>query len=111
MRCRERGERQHVGPGVAHRLGGFGEPVSERVGHLVPPGTDLAGCGEREDRPEHRGDHLLGSFRDHSEEVPDVVDFAALPRRTLETLADRRFQPGVSVGDHEADTVQPAGLE
>ena len=107
----ERTERQHVAACPAHGLGGFGEPLGEGVGDFVPAGLDLGSGAEREDLPERRGDHLNVGFGDGGQQVAGVVHPAALPRCSGEALADRRGQPGVRVGDHEADPAEAAVAE
>jgi len=48
---------------------------------------------------------------DRGEQVAGVVDAASLPGGAGHGLADRGAQPGVGVGDHEADTAQPPGAQ
>ena len=109
--CRERREREHVGAGVAHRGGGFRESFVEGVDDFVPTFADFVRIGECEDRTERRRDEILGAFRHDRKQVSDVVNAAALPAGADHDLADRRFQPGVRVGDHQAHPGEPTRLE
>ncbi len=91
MRLGERGERQHVGAGVAHRLGGFGEPfVSSMSATSSQRASTSSVGGEREDRPERGGDHLAMGLGDVREQVAGVVHPAALPGCALASICGSR---------------------
>ena len=106
MRAWENREREDIGRCVAHRRGGFWEPVVGEFGDFVPPGVHLVAGAECEDRPNRRCDELGVCFRDLGEQVPRGVDAATLTRRALEAFPDRGDEPVMRVGDHESDPAQ-----
>lgn len=65
------------------------------------------GVGLSEDRADQRGDHQAMLVFADSEQVPHGMNATSLPAGALEHPADRGFEAGVGVGDHQADPVRP----
>lgn len=100
LRSRERRVRGDVALGVGEDLGGLGNrSVSMST-------TGGRGVGLDVDRVRGRGDHVLVGVADRRQDVAGEVDLAALPGGAAEDAGDRGLQPAVSVGDHEAYTVE-----
>lgn len=64
-----------------------------------------------EDGADDRGDHVLGPFRDHREDVAHEMHPASLPAGTLEHRPDGLLEPGVSVRHNQLDAVEATHLQ
>jgi hypothetical protein len=111
MAVGKRGEREEIMVCVIEHRGDLGKRPAQHRRDLDELGVDVFAVRLREDRADNRGDHVLGSFRDHGEHVAHEVDSASLPARALENGPDRFLQTRVRVRHHELHPVEATDLQ
>ena len=101
----------HVVVRVSKHSGGLGEGAFEAGRDLAGLALDLLGVRLGDDCVDERGEHLGLPARDVREDARPQMDAAALPRRPLNRLSDRRLQTPVGIRDHELHTRKAAVLQ
>jgi hypothetical protein len=80
-------------------------------GDLTKLLLDVLAVGLGENGADDRRDHLLGSFRDHGEDVALEVHPASLPAGAVKDRPDGFLEPGVGVRHDELHPAQAPGLQ
>jgi hypothetical protein len=84
--------------------------LPQLVGDRAQHGAGLGPIGVQKGLAQRRRHHALLGFRHMRQSVAHPMHAAALPRRA-EHPADRRFQPLMSIRDHQLDPAQAAARQ
>jgi hypothetical protein len=101
---------QHVGFALVHQNGQFRPARAELVGDVPPDFDSPFLVGLIEGLPDRGGHDGMLALRHMGQRVAHPMHAASLPGG-IEDPPDRRRQPGVSVRDHQFQSVQPAGFQ